>query len=238
MVSTLAKATSLIDRTHLSAIKTNVLLIMGRIPEALACGRAAARAFGIDLPERPDDVRALLKREIGSIRDHAAAVGIENLDAVVVGVDRVDVPLRADRYVKRVPELTGAGAELTPLEERSTAGVERLQPVVVGVGDEEPVLGVDREAKWGVELSRAATERSPLVAVVVAGIEDLDPVVEGVGDVGVAERVEGDSGRRLELFWPGAGTAPRGDEAEGAGRGSRDRARDRKARWLRRDRAL
>ena len=75
----LARAASLIDRTHLSAIKTNVLLIMGRIPEALACGRAAARAFGIDLPERPDDVRALLKREIESIREHAAAVGIENL---------------------------------------------------------------------------------------------------------------------------------------------------------------
>ncbi len=75
----LARAASLIDRTHLIAIKTNVLLIMGRIPEALACGRAAAREFGVDLPERPDDVRALLKREIGWIRERAAAVGIENL---------------------------------------------------------------------------------------------------------------------------------------------------------------
>jgi signal transduction histidine kinase len=72
-------AASLIDRTQLSAIKTNVLLIMGRIPEALACGRAAAREFGVALPERPDEVRALLQREIGSIRERAAAVGIENL---------------------------------------------------------------------------------------------------------------------------------------------------------------
>ncbi|HVJ30014.1 MAG TPA: serine/threonine-protein kinase PknK, partial [Gammaproteobacteria bacterium] len=39
----LKHAASLIDGTQLSAIKTNVLLIMGRIPEALACGRAAAR---------------------------------------------------------------------------------------------------------------------------------------------------------------------------------------------------
>ncbi len=75
----LERATSLIDRTQLSAIKTNVLLIMGRIPEAVACGRAAAREFGVDLPEQPEEVRTLLQREIGSIRQRAAAVGIENL---------------------------------------------------------------------------------------------------------------------------------------------------------------
>jgi predicted ATPase len=75
----LEHAASLIDRAQLSAIKTNVLLIMGRIPEALACGRAAAREFGVALPERPDEVRALLQREIGSIRERAAAVGIETL---------------------------------------------------------------------------------------------------------------------------------------------------------------
>ena len=75
----LAHAASVIDRTQLSAIKTNVLLIMGRIPEALACGRAAAREFGVDLPEQPGEVRALLQREIGAIRHRAAAVGIEKL---------------------------------------------------------------------------------------------------------------------------------------------------------------
>ena len=76
---TLEHAVSLIDRTHLNSIKTNVLLIMGRIPEALACGRAAAREFGVDLPEQPEQVRALLQREIQTIRDRAAAVGIETL---------------------------------------------------------------------------------------------------------------------------------------------------------------
>ncbi|HEY3516753.1 MAG TPA: diguanylate cyclase, partial [Gammaproteobacteria bacterium] len=75
----LKHAESLIDRTQLRAIKTNVLLIMGRIPEALACGREAARKFGVDLPERPEAVRALLQREIESIRQRAAAVGIEKL---------------------------------------------------------------------------------------------------------------------------------------------------------------
>jgi predicted ATPase/GAF domain-containing protein len=76
---TLKHAASLIDRTHLNSIKTNVLLIMGRIPEALACGRAAAREFGVDLPEQPEEVRALLQTEIQTIRDRAAAVGIEKL---------------------------------------------------------------------------------------------------------------------------------------------------------------
>jgi predicted ATPase/signal transduction histidine kinase len=75
----LERAASLIDRTNLNAIRTNVLLMMGRIPEALACGRDAARAFGVDLPERPEEVRALLEREIRWIREQAAAVGIENL---------------------------------------------------------------------------------------------------------------------------------------------------------------
>jgi histidine kinase len=75
----LTHAAAPIDRTHLHAIKTNVLLIMGQIPEALACGRAAARAFGVDLPERPEEVRALLQSEIEWIRQRAAAVGIERL---------------------------------------------------------------------------------------------------------------------------------------------------------------
>ncbi len=52
---------------------------MGSIPEALACGRAAARQFGIDLPEQPEQVRALLQREIQIIRERTAAIGIEKL---------------------------------------------------------------------------------------------------------------------------------------------------------------
>ncbi len=75
----LAHSTSLIDGAHLNAIKTNVLLIMGRIPEAIACGREAARQFGIELPDRPEQVRALLQREIQAIRERSAAIGIERL---------------------------------------------------------------------------------------------------------------------------------------------------------------
>jgi signal transduction histidine kinase len=84
----LEHTTSLIDRAQLSAIGTNVFLIMGRIPEALACGRAAAREFGIDLPERPEEVRALLQREIQAIRERAATLGIEKL---------LDLPTMDDR---------------------------------------------------------------------------------------------------------------------------------------------
>jgi predicted ATPase/signal transduction histidine kinase/tRNA A-37 threonylcarbamoyl transferase component Bud32 len=75
----LAHSTSLIDAADLRAIKTNVLLIMGRIPEAIACGRDAARQFGIELPDQPEQVRALLQREIQTIRERAAVIGIENL---------------------------------------------------------------------------------------------------------------------------------------------------------------
>jgi predicted ATPase len=75
----LQHAASPTDRVTVSAIKTNVLLAMGLIPEALACGRAAAREFNIDLPEQPEQVRALLQREIQFIRERAKEVGIENL---------------------------------------------------------------------------------------------------------------------------------------------------------------
>jgi predicted ATPase/signal transduction histidine kinase/tRNA A-37 threonylcarbamoyl transferase component Bud32 len=83
----LGHSASLIDHGHLSAIKTNVLLIMGRIPEAIACGREAARRFGIELPDQPEQVRALLQREIQTIRERAAEIGIEKL---------LDLPIMED----------------------------------------------------------------------------------------------------------------------------------------------
>jgi predicted ATPase/signal transduction histidine kinase len=75
----LAHATSLIDRAKLYTIKTSVLLIMGRIPAALACGRDAARMFFVDLPEEKEQVRALLQSEIQTILERTAEIGIENL---------------------------------------------------------------------------------------------------------------------------------------------------------------
>jgi predicted ATPase/C4-dicarboxylate-specific signal transduction histidine kinase/tRNA A-37 threonylcarbamoyl transferase component Bud32 len=75
----LQHATSLVDRASLSAVRTNVLQMLGRLPEALACGRAAAREFGIDLPDQPEQVRAMLQREIQFIRERSKAIGIDKL---------------------------------------------------------------------------------------------------------------------------------------------------------------
>ncbi len=75
----LQHATSLVDRASLCAVRTNVLQMLGRLPEALACGRAAAREFGIDLPDRPEQVRAMLQREIQFIRERSKAIGIDKL---------------------------------------------------------------------------------------------------------------------------------------------------------------
>ncbi len=75
----LEHATSIIDRANLYTIKTNVLLIMGRIPEALACGRQAARMFDVDLPEDRERVRALLQTETEVILARTAAIGIDKL---------------------------------------------------------------------------------------------------------------------------------------------------------------
>ena len=75
----LQHATSLPDRASLSAVRTNVLQMLGRLPEALACGRAAAREFGIDLPDQPEQVRAMLQREIQFIRERSKAIGVDKL---------------------------------------------------------------------------------------------------------------------------------------------------------------
>src|SRR6185436_4544329 len=75
----LQNAASLVDRASLSAVRTNVLQMLGRLPEALACGRAAAREFGIDLPDQAEQVRAMLQREIQFIRERSKEIGVEKL---------------------------------------------------------------------------------------------------------------------------------------------------------------
>ena len=91
----LEQARSLIDRTKLSTIKTSVLLIMGRIPAALACGRDAARAYSIDLPEEREQVRARLQQEIQTILERTAAIGIEHLLDLPVMTDPANTALLA-----------------------------------------------------------------------------------------------------------------------------------------------
>jgi len=91
----LEHARSLIDRTKLYTIKTSVLLIMGRIPAALACGREAARLYGIDLPEEREQVRARLQQEIQTILARTAEIGIERLLDLPVMTDPAQSALRA-----------------------------------------------------------------------------------------------------------------------------------------------
>ena len=91
--SALEHATSIIDRGRLCTLETSVHLMMGRIPEALACGRRAARLFDIELPEEREQVQAMLQSEIAAILEHAAAVGIENLIDLPVMDDPVKVAL-------------------------------------------------------------------------------------------------------------------------------------------------
>ncbi len=83
-----AHAASMIDRASLYTIKTSVLLIMGRIPAALACGREGARMFAVDLPEDREQVRALLQKETEAILERAETIGVENL---------LDLPPMSDR---------------------------------------------------------------------------------------------------------------------------------------------
>jgi predicted ATPase/GAF domain-containing protein/tRNA A-37 threonylcarbamoyl transferase component Bud32 len=91
----LEHASSVTDKAKVYTIKTSVLLIMGRIPEALECGRSAARMFGVELPDQPEQVRALLQSEIQTILAETAAIGIERLLDLPVMEDAGEITLMA-----------------------------------------------------------------------------------------------------------------------------------------------
>ena len=60
-----ARATA--DRGRLLTVRTHTYLSMGDMTGAVACGRQAARLFGLDLPEQPELVRERLQQEMGAI---------------------------------------------------------------------------------------------------------------------------------------------------------------------------
>ena len=60
-----ARATA--DRGRLLTVRTHTYLSMGDMTGAVACGRQAARLFGLDLPEEPERVRERLQEEMGAI---------------------------------------------------------------------------------------------------------------------------------------------------------------------------
>jgi predicted ATPase len=72
-----ARATA--DRGRLLTVRTHTFLSMGDMTGAVACGRQAARLFGLDLPEQPDLVRERLQQEMGAIFAWTAQHEIESL---------------------------------------------------------------------------------------------------------------------------------------------------------------
>jgi predicted ATPase len=75
------------DRGKLLTVRTHIFLSMGDMTGAVACGRQAARLFGLDLPESADQVREDLQNEIGAIIAWTQAHDIESL---------LDLPLMTD----------------------------------------------------------------------------------------------------------------------------------------------
>ena len=75
----LEHAKSLIDRAKLYTLEVGTLITIGRMPEALAIGRRAARLFEVELPEESERVRAMLMSESAGILEHTAAIGVDKL---------------------------------------------------------------------------------------------------------------------------------------------------------------
>ncbi len=71
-----------IDKANLYALKTSVYLGLGHMPEALACGRRAARLVNVDLPEVPEAIERTLRADIEAILRRTGAQGLESLLAL------------------------------------------------------------------------------------------------------------------------------------------------------------
>ena len=150
----LEHARSLIDRTKLYTIKTNVLLIMGRIPAALACGRDAARR----LRRRPSrgaraSARAACRTEIQTILARTAEIGIERLLDLPVMTDRAQSALtRSDRA------LPAGGLSVRPRLVRAlTCTMVRCRS-----STELPLLGARVRLVRGADRQRAQQVRGGL----------------------------------------------------------------------------
>jgi len=74
-----ANARSSVDRGRILTVRTHTYLSMGDMTGAVACGRHAAQLFGLDLPERPEQVREQLQREIGGLIAWSNEHSIESL---------------------------------------------------------------------------------------------------------------------------------------------------------------
>lgn len=83
----LPHVTAAADQGRLQTLRTHTYLSMGDMAGALACGRQAARLFGLELPEDPEEIRRQLQAEIGAIRAITAERDIEGL---------LDLPLMTD----------------------------------------------------------------------------------------------------------------------------------------------
>ncbi|HEX5421103.1 MAG TPA: serine/threonine-protein kinase PknK, partial [Gammaproteobacteria bacterium] len=78
----LAHAQSDLDRGNLYALKTSVHLSMGNMPEALACGRRAARLVNVHLPEEPREIERSLQDDVAAILRRTSEDGAESLLAL------------------------------------------------------------------------------------------------------------------------------------------------------------
>jgi predicted ATPase len=67
------------DRGRLLTVRTHTYLSMGDMTGAVACGRQAARLFGLELPEEPERVREKLQQEMGALIGWSATHEIESL---------------------------------------------------------------------------------------------------------------------------------------------------------------
>ena len=70
-----------------SAVRTNVLQMLGRMPEALACGREAARSSASTCPRSGSRCARCYSARSSTIRERTAAIGIDKL---------LDLPLMQD----------------------------------------------------------------------------------------------------------------------------------------------
>ena len=132
------------------------------------------------------------------------AVGVEDLHAVVAGVEYRNPAIGADVNAGRVVELPVAVAVRSDDAVERAVGVEDLHAVVAGirsstVGHHNTPVGAEGDVGQGVELSATIAARPEGKRERAVGVEDLDAVVAAVGHRDAPVGADVNAGRVVAL---------------------------------------
>ena len=136
------------------------------------------------------------------------AVGVKDLQAVVLVVGNIDVAIVVNGHIGGAVELAVAGAGAAEFHQKAAVGGKLLDAVVAPVGYIDIAVIVNCDAPGVAELAFAVALRSPLGDKAAVFAEHLHTMVAAVHHIKPVVGVKGQAGRAVDFAIAGAGDAP------------------------------